>query len=77
MLGECPRKPIILVPALKVGGGSVTIWAAISWYSSGLVIILSGQITASNYVDILGNQLHPMIQRLFLTMQLFIMTIRP
>ena len=33
------------------------IWAAISWYSAGLT--LSGRITASDYVDILGNQLHP------------------
>jgi hypothetical protein len=77
MLGECPRKPVILVPALKDGGGSVTIWATISWYSSGLVIALSGQINASDDVDILGNQLRPMIQRLFLTMQFFIMTFRP
>ena len=55
MFGERQRKPIILVPALKDGGGSVTIWVAISWYSSGLVITLTGQITSSDYVDILGN----------------------
>ena len=55
----------------------MTIWAAISWYSSGLVSTLSGQITASDYVDNLGNQMHPMIQRFFLTMQFFIMTVRP
>jgi hypothetical protein len=77
MFGERTKKPVILVPAVKDGGGSMTIWAAMSWYSTGLVITLSGQITTSDCVDILGNQVHPMIQRLFLTMQFFIITIRP
>ena len=72
MFVERSRKLIILVSAVKDGGGSVTIWAAISWYSFGLVITLSGQITASDYVDILGNQVHLVFQRLFLTMQFFI-----
>jgi hypothetical protein len=31
-------------------------------YSAGPVITLNDQITASDYVDILGNQVHPMIQ---------------
>jgi hypothetical protein len=53
----------LLVPALKHGGGSVMIWAAISWYSVGPTI--TGRITASNYVDSLGNQEHPMVQILF------------
>jgi hypothetical protein len=38
MFGEHPRKPIILeclVPNLKDGGGSVTIWAAIFWCTAG------------------------------------------
>ena len=43
----------------------MTIWAAISWYSAGPIDTLSGQITASDYVDILGTQLHPMVQTLF------------
>jgi hypothetical protein len=38
------------------------IWAAISWYSAGPVITLKGQITAGDYVDILGNQVHPVAQ---------------
>jgi hypothetical protein len=33
------------------------ICAAISWYYAGLVITLNLRITASDYVDILGNQL--------------------
>jgi hypothetical protein len=41
------------------------IWAAISSYSPGPIINLNGQIAASNYVDILGRQVHPMVQVLF------------
>jgi hypothetical protein len=44
------------------GGRFVTFWAAISWYSGGPVITLNGCITAGDYVDILGNQVHPMVQ---------------
>jgi hypothetical protein len=40
----------------------VTIWAAISWYSAGPIIALNGEITASDYVDILGNQVYQMVQ---------------
>jgi hypothetical protein len=41
---------------MKHGGGSVMIWAAIFWYYAGLVITLNGRTTASDCVDILGNQ---------------------
>jgi len=41
---------------VKHGGGSVIIWAAISWYSAGPVITPNCRITASDYVDMLGNQ---------------------
>jgi hypothetical protein len=61
-----PRKaynPEYLLPIVQHGGGSVMIWAAISWYSDGPT--LSGRITASDYMDILGNQVHPMAQLLF------------
>jgi hypothetical protein len=42
------------------------VWAAISWYSVGSITTIHGQITAREYVDRLGIQVHPMIQMLFL-----------
>jgi len=47
---------------VKHGDGSVMIWVAISWYSTDPIIILNDQITASYYMDILGSQVHPMVQ---------------
>jgi hypothetical protein len=41
------------------------IWAATSWYSGGPVITLNGRIIAGSYIDIVGNQVHPMVQILF------------
>jgi hypothetical protein len=46
-------------------GGSLMVWAAISWYSIGPNITLHGLITAREYVGRLGNQVHPIIQMLF------------
>ena len=58
--------PQCLIPTVKHGDGSVMIWAAVSWYSADPIITLNGRITASDYVDILGNQVHPMIKMMFL-----------
>jgi hypothetical protein len=41
------------------------VWPSVSWYSAGPIITLHGRITAREYVDRLGKQVHPMIQRLF------------
>jgi hypothetical protein len=38
------------------------ILAAISWYSAGPIIALKGRNTASDCVDSLGSQVHPMVQ---------------
>ena len=40
------------------------IWAAISWYAAGPIITLNGRITASDYMDTLGNQEELMFQML-------------
>jgi hypothetical protein len=57
--------PECLVPIVKAGGVSVLIWTATSWYSADPIITLNGQITASDYVDVLGNQVHSVVQMLF------------
>jgi len=49
-------------PEVKNGNGSVMIWAAISQYSAGPIIALNGKITASDYVDILGDPVNPVVQ---------------
>ena len=57
--------PECLVPTVKHTGRSVMIWAAISSYSAGPTITLNGWITYCDCVDILGNQVHPVVQMLF------------
>ena len=54
-----------LVPSVKYGGGSILIWAAISWYSVGPVITVNGKETAKVYEGILGDHAHSMVQTLF------------
>lgn len=54
-----------LLPRVKHGGGSVMVWAAISWFSVGPMITLQGHITAKDYVNILADHVHPMVQTLF------------
>jgi hypothetical protein len=42
---------------VKHGGGSVTIWATISWYSAGPIITLKRRLTSSDYVGVLVDQI--------------------
>jgi hypothetical protein len=39
----------------------VTIWEIMFWYSTGPVITLYGRITTSDYVNTLGDQVHPVV----------------
>jgi hypothetical protein len=41
------------------------VWAAISWYSLGPIITLHSRINAREYVDMLGNLVHPTMETLF------------
>jgi hypothetical protein len=52
------------VPTVKHGGGSMVVLVAISYFV-GPIITLHSQITAREYVDMLGSQVHPMIQTFF------------
>ena len=50
-----------MVPTVKNVGESVIIWTEIYCYSAGPIITLKGRITASDCVDYLRNQMHPML----------------
>jgi hypothetical protein len=66
--GRTPKEvynPERLVPTVKHGGESVVILAAISWYSAGPIITLICRISASDYVDILGNEVNSTVHMLF------------
>ena len=54
--------PECLIPAVEHEGRSVMIWAAISWNSAGPIITLNGRITASDYVNMIVNRVHPTVQ---------------
>lgn len=57
--------PDCLLPTVKHGGGSVMVWAAISRDSLGPIVALHGRINSKDYLNILGDQVHPMCQTLF------------
>ena len=55
--------PECLVPTVQYGARTVMIWAPI--FSILLVLHYSERMNARVYVDILGSQVHPMVQVLF------------
>lgn len=52
-------------PTMKHGGRFVMVWAAISWFSAGPIIVLQGTVTASEFVTIFDDHVHLMVQSLF------------
>jgi hypothetical protein len=55
--------PECLVPSVNHGSGSLMI----GWQYLGILLVpLNGRITASDYVDLLGNQVHPVVKMLFI-----------
>jgi hypothetical protein len=54
--------PDCLVPTVKHVGGSVMVWAAMSWYTPGSIVTVHGRITAREDLDRSGNQAHHIIQ---------------
>jgi len=51
--------------SVKHGARSVMSWAAIFSILLPLYLTLNDRITAGDYVDILGNQVHPLVLVLF------------
>ena len=51
--------------ALKHKRGSVMVWAAISWNSLGHIVPLHGRINSKDYMNILGDRVHPTVRALF------------
>ena len=41
------------------------VWAAISWNSLDPIVALHGTINSKDYIDILRDRVHPMVQALF------------
>jgi hypothetical protein len=67
MFGERPKKSVILHASfqLQTWRRICDVFLAISWYYAGPKTTPNGRITSCDYVDILGNQLHPVVQMLF------------
>ncbi|GBM40850.1 Transposable element Tc1 transposase [Araneus ventricosus] len=60
-----PYNTDCLLPRVKHGRGSVMVLSAITWFSVGPMITLQGYIKAKEYVNILADQVHSMVQALF------------
>ena len=68
---------VILQPLLpsshsEARGGSVIVWAAISWNSLISTISLHGRINIKNYLNILGDRVHQMVTPSFTSMLRYI-----
>ena len=52
-------------PRLLHGGGSVMVWAAISWRYLGPILVIDGRVTDKDYRTILEDHVHPVVQTLY------------
>ncbi|MBJ4999827.1 transposase [Salmonella enterica subsp. enterica serovar Hadar] len=57
--------PDCLLPPVKHGGGSIMVWAMISWFAAGPIITFRGRINSGDYVTVLADYVHSMAQTLF------------
>lgn len=53
------------MPQVKHGRGSITVWTAIILYFAAPFITINDKVTARDYVSILGEQVHSLVQRFF------------
>ena len=53
------------LPTVMHGCGSVMVRAAISWNSLSPIVALYGRINSKDYLNILGDHVHPMVHALF------------
>ena len=51
--------------AVKHGARSVMVWTAISWNSLGPIVALHDRINSKDYLNILEDHVHPMVNPLF------------
>lgn len=56
-----------LLKIVKHGDGFCMFWTAISWFSADPLLTFQGKATRNDYVDILVNHDHPIVQTLVLT----------
>ena len=57
--------PDCRLPAVQHGGGSVVVWVAMSWNSLGLIVALHDRSNSKDYLNILGDHVHPMVMVIF------------
>ena len=57
--------PDCLLPTVKHVGGSIMVWAAISWSSLSSIVGLHSRINSIDSLNILGDQVHPIVYALF------------
>jgi transposase len=51
--------PSCIAPTVQASGGSVMIWGCFTWSGLGSVTLCSNKMKSHEYLDILGDQVHP------------------